>query len=63
MSSIVIIDGIIMLRWPTEPADLTVGELETHNMTTKFVQMSDPQLGFYASKHSGIEGIDYEKKN
>ena len=32
-------------------------------MTTKFVQMTDPQLGFYASRHSGTEGIEYEIKN
>ena len=63
MFRIVIINGMFMLRCPTELADLTVGELETHIMTTKFVQMSDPQLGFYASKHSGVEGIDYEIKN
>lgn len=32
-------------------------------MAFKFVQMSDPQLGFYASRHAGIEGIDYEVNN
>ena len=25
--------------------------------------MTDPQLGFYASRHSGTEGIEYEIKN
>ena len=32
-------------------------------MPFKFVQMSDPQLGFYAAKHPGIEGIEYEINN
>ena len=32
-------------------------------MSFKFVQMSDPQLGFYASRHPDTEGIDYEIKN
>ncbi|SVB04581.1 uncharacterized protein METZ01_LOCUS157435 [marine metagenome] len=32
-------------------------------MSLKFVQMSDPQLGFYASRHPDTEGIDYEIKN
>ena len=32
-------------------------------MSFKFVQMSDPQLGFYASRHPDTEGIDYEVKN
>ena len=32
-------------------------------MSFKFVQMSDPQLGFYASRHPDTEGIDYETKN
>ena len=29
-------------------------------MSFKFVQMSDPQLGFYASRHPDTQGIDYE---
>ena len=29
-------------------------------MSYKFIQMSDPQLGFYASRHPGVTGIDYE---
>ena len=32
-------------------------------MSFKFIQMSDPQLGFYASRHPGTEGIDYEVAN
>ena len=32
-------------------------------MSFKFVQMSDPQLGFYASRHPDTQGIDYETKN
>ena len=32
-------------------------------MSYKFVQMSDTQLGFYASKHPETVGIDYEIKN
>lgn len=32
-------------------------------MNFKFVQLSDPQLGFYASRHPGTEGIDYEINN
>ena len=32
-------------------------------MSFKFVQMSDPQLGYYASQHPGTEGIDYEVEN
>ena len=32
-------------------------------MSFKFVQMSDPQLGFYASRHPGTEGIAYEGAN
>ena len=29
----------------------------------KFVQMSDPQLGFYASRHPETEGVEYEIEN
>ena len=32
-------------------------------MSFKFVQMSDPQLGFYASRHPDTKGIEYEIKN
>tara|TARA_B110000116_G_scaffold251564_1_gene246747 strand:+ start:403 stop:1158 length:756 start_codon:yes stop_codon:yes gene_type:complete len=32
-------------------------------MSYKFIQMSDPQLGFYASRHPETEGIDFEIKN
>ena len=32
-------------------------------MSFKFIQMSDPQLGFYASRHPGITGINYEIEN
>ena len=32
-------------------------------MSYKFIQMSDPQLGFYASRHTETEGIDFEIKN
>ena len=32
-------------------------------MSFRFVHMSDPQLGFYASRHPGIEGIEYEVNN
>ena len=32
-------------------------------MSFKFIQMSDPQLGFYASRHPGVTGIDFEINN